>query len=93
MKEITIKNHPELRHVFAHLALAMDSLANGHPADAMYELQSIHGLIFFDSDEEQVRVAERRYGKWPAKKASAAKARKRAGSNARGRNRSGGSRP
>lgn len=70
-----IKEQPELRHVLAHLHLAIDSLANGQKEDALYELASIHGLIFFASDEEQVRVARRL--KWQsAKRASAGVARR-----------------
>jgi len=79
---MSIKEQPELRHVLAHLALAMDSLANGHPKDALYELENIHGLIFFASDEEQVRVAERKY-KWAARKASVQGAARRSSRDGR----------
>jgi hypothetical protein len=51
---ITIKKDSELQHVLAHLWNAVNYAAKGQPEAAEYELDSIAGLIFFDSDEEFV---------------------------------------
>lgn len=49
---MSIKHDPELRHVLSHLANAIEHLAHGSKDAALHELESIEGLIFWESDEE-----------------------------------------
>ena len=55
---ISIKMEPELRHVLAHLVYAIQALAKGQPAEALYEIKGFDGLIFWDSDEGQTSDAK-----------------------------------
>lgn len=48
-----IKDHPELRHVLFHLALAIECLHQGHPKSAEYELAQIWEQIGFQGDDEE----------------------------------------
>ena len=56
-----VKKDPELRHILAHMDLAIRSLAEGLPADALYEMDSIKNLIYFETDEEQAALAKEIY--------------------------------
>ena len=62
MKELSIKEHPELRHALAHLYYALEALARGDKSEALYEIRSIEGLIFWDTDEKMTHYSERKYG-------------------------------
>jgi hypothetical protein len=48
---MTIKADPELQHVLGHLSNAIRYTSQDNPEAARYELDSIEGLIFFDTDE------------------------------------------
>lgn len=48
---MTIKADPELQHVLGHLSNAIRYTSQGDQEAARYELDSIEGLIFFDTDE------------------------------------------
>ena len=50
---ISIKMEPELRHVLAHIIYAIEANAKGEPAEALYELSQIKGLVFWDTDSGQ----------------------------------------
>ena len=68
---LSLKMEPELRHALAHILYAIDSLAKGVEsiakdaglkpsadlAEAQYELDSIRGLVFWDSDAGQTADA------------------------------------
>lgn len=45
---IKIKREPEIRHVLAHLYMAIDSILKNCPLSAIDNIQSIEGLIFYD---------------------------------------------
>jgi hypothetical protein len=47
---MSIKEHPELRHVLAHLVLAIEYAASGHARLAKSELDSVRGLVNFTSE-------------------------------------------
>lgn len=64
---ISIKMEPELRHALAHLIYAVDALAKGDLAEAQYEIESIKGLVFWDSDAGQTVDAR----EWLARQTSA----------------------
>lgn len=51
---MTIKADPELQHVLAHLIAAIRYTSEGDVEAARYELDSIEGLVLFDTDEEFV---------------------------------------
>jgi len=55
---LSIKMEPELRHVLAHMIYAIEALVNGDTAEAQYEVESIKGLVFWDSDRGQTADAE-----------------------------------
>ena len=48
---MTIKADPELQHVLGHLVNAIRYTSQGDHEAARYELDSIEGLVFFDTDE------------------------------------------
>ncbi len=48
---MTIKADPELQHVLGHLSNAIRYTSQGDNEAARYELDSIEGLIFYDTDE------------------------------------------
>ena len=50
---LSIKMEPELRHALAHMIYAIDALAKGEVEEAKFEIESIRGLVFWDSDEGQ----------------------------------------
>jgi hypothetical protein len=61
---VSIKEDAELQHVLGHLWLAIDHAARGEGNAALYELDSIEGLIFFNDSEDRVAYLERlNYGK------------------------------
>jgi len=61
---VTIKEDPELQHVLGHLWLAIEHAARGEDNAALYELDSIEGLIFFNDPDDRVEYLERlNYGK------------------------------
>lgn len=49
---LQVKSEAELRHVIAHLYAAIEALTNGCHLSAQDELGCIHGLVFFESEEE-----------------------------------------
>ncbi len=55
---MTIKDDSELQHVFAHLWNAVDQLARGNNKAALYELDSIEGLVFFNDEADRLRHLE-----------------------------------
>jgi len=63
MENISIKEHAELRHALAHMYYAIQALAEGHAAEALYELKSIEGLVFWDSDEAMTAFCEAQHEK------------------------------
>lgn len=61
---MSIKEDAELQHVLGHIWLALEHLANDQNKAALYELDSIEALIFFDGPEDRVDYLERiDYGK------------------------------
>lgn len=56
---MNIKEEPELRHALAHIYYAIEALSNGHAAEALYELKSIEGLVFWDSDDDMTKYTEK----------------------------------
>jgi len=61
---LSVKEDSEVQHVLAHLWLALEHLAKDEKKAALYELDSIAGLIFFDNDAERVAYLETvNYGK------------------------------
>lgn len=61
---MSIKEDAELQHVLGHFWLALEHLARGEDTAALYELDSIEGLIFFDDADDRVAFLERiDYGK------------------------------
>jgi len=58
MEKISIKEHPELRHALAHIYYAIEALAKGSKAEAIYELESIEALVFWEDDEHMTRFVE-----------------------------------
>jgi len=61
---VSIKEDAELQHVLGHLWLAIEHAARGENNAALYELDSIEGLIFFNDPDDRVDYLERlNYGK------------------------------
>lgn len=58
---IRILEESELRHVLAHLHLAIEELAGGHPEMALDDLRSIEGLVFYGLDDEVTEHKLRRH--------------------------------
>lgn len=58
MTKISIKKHPELRHALAHMYYAIECLTRGKTDAALFELESIEGLIFWDDDRDMERSLE-----------------------------------
>lgn len=58
---LSVKSEPELRHVLAHLWYALEAMCRGKCGEALYELKSVEGLIFFEDDESMTRAAEALY--------------------------------
>lgn len=56
-----IKHDPELRHVLSHIMNAIEHLAHGSTDAALHELESIEGLVFWESDEEMRVIVEGDY--------------------------------
>lgn len=56
---MSIKEDAELQHVLGHLWLAIEHAARGENNAALYELDSIEGLIFFNDPEDRVAYLER----------------------------------
>ena len=56
---MSIKDDAELQHVLGHLWLAIEHAARGEGNAALYELDSIEGLIFFNDPEDRVAYLER----------------------------------
>lgn len=57
----TIKHDAELRHVLSHVIRAIEHLAHGSTDAALHELESIDGLVFFESEEEMRAFLEGDY--------------------------------
>lgn len=53
-----IKSEPEIQHVLAHFALAILALTKGNRCEAIYELNSVDGLVFF-REGEVMRMAKK----------------------------------
>ncbi len=58
MSKISIKKNPELRHALAHMYYAIECLTRGKLDAALFELESIEGLIFWDDDRDMERSLE-----------------------------------
>lgn len=59
-----IKDDPELRHVLAHMASAIEHLSNQKPNAALYEMHQIENLIYFSSEASMIAYLEdTNYGK------------------------------
>ena len=56
---MSVKEDSELQHVLAHLWLALEAVAKGEDKAALYELDSIEGLIFFEDDDDRLDHLER----------------------------------
>ncbi len=56
---ITLKQLPELRHVLAHLMIALEELALGHRKAALYELRQCEGMLLWKGDRDFRRWAEK----------------------------------
>lgn len=52
-EEVPVKGRPELRHILAHLYMAIECTIRDCPNGALDHLKSIEGLIFFDGDDPQ----------------------------------------
>jgi hypothetical protein len=61
MEKLIIKEKPELRHVLSHIMLAIQALSNDNKEEALYELESIEGLVFFGTDLSQTAIAQEVY--------------------------------
>ena len=57
---IVILSEPELRHVLAHLVLAIEHAAEGRSRAARMELESVQGLIFYPRSD---RATEKLLGR------------------------------
>lgn len=53
-----IKDEPELRHVLAHLIMAIDAITEGNLKVAKHEVESIEGLIMWNSDQDMINHIE-----------------------------------
>ena len=66
---ITLKQLPELRHVLAHLMLALEELAEGDSKAALYELRQCRGMLLWKGDADFRRWVKKeglmRYKKKP----------------------------
>lgn len=66
--DIKLKQLPELRHVLAHLMLALEELAEGETKAALYELKQCRGMLLWKGDadfrrwvrKENLRMAEKK---------------------------------
>ena len=56
--KISVKEQAELRHILAHMIYAIRANAEGHHAEAMYEVDQIEGLVFWDDDESMTKHIE-----------------------------------
>jgi hypothetical protein len=56
---MSIKDDSELQHALAHIWNAIDHVAKGEKAAALYELDSVEGLIFFNNEAERLEHLER----------------------------------
>lgn len=62
--KISIKEQAELRHVLAHIVYAIKALAEGNDNEAIYEVDQVEGLIFWEDDESMTKHLEAiNYGK------------------------------
>jgi len=62
--KISVKEQAELRHILAHIIYAIRANAEGHHAEAQYEVDQIEGLVFWDDDEAMTKHIEGiQYGK------------------------------
>lgn len=55
MRRMSLKDQPELRHFLSHVLLAIEELANGHKAAAIYEIRSIESLVSWSGDDGKFR--------------------------------------
>lgn len=62
--EKPIKLQPELRHVLAHIYMAIDALSENRPLDAQDNIASISGLIGMDDDINWEYYYEKELKKW-----------------------------
>jgi len=72
---MTIKQHPELRHFLIHVLYALEELVNGKPDAALYEIKGIEGLVCWEDDDDFRKYCEGRWkhGKMHKEKAKKAK--------------------
>ncbi len=50
---VSVREEPELRHVFAHMLYAIRALAGGHVRVAEYEVAQVEGLVMWDDDSDE----------------------------------------
>ena len=60
--EVIVKENRELRHILAHLVIAIEALCDGRPGSAMDDVGSIEGLIFYEDEAEIERLHRRPHG-------------------------------
>ena len=51
MDYIIVKNEPEIRHILAHILVAIYALADNCPLTAEDSIKSIEGLVTFNTDD------------------------------------------
>jgi len=56
--KISVKEQAELRHILAHMIYAIRANAEGHHAEAQYEVDQIEGLVFWEDDEAMTKHIE-----------------------------------
>lgn len=65
--ETPIKLQPELRHVLAHICMAIDSLSEGKPLDAQDNIASIQSIIGLDDKTDWEEYYKKELLKWDKK--------------------------
>ena len=58
--QIKIKSNPELRHVLAHMVVAMQEIIDGHPLSAEENLRSIESVLFYEDEEHELESLKRK---------------------------------
>jgi len=66
--QIVIKLEPELRHVLAHLIVALYAVIDGNLQTAEENLRSVESTVFFGSEEDELTSLLKRKAKSMAKK-------------------------
>lgn len=55
-----VKDDPELRHILAHLIMAIEAITEGNLKVAQHEIESIEGLVMWNSDQDMINHIEDR---------------------------------